>query len=146
MSFLVAKSPLQCKRSQRFLHTMRYSGYNALRVVSPTSPVGAQPRVNSLSAVAAGETTQRVTGAVSCVKKRRRPLQSEHQRVSKKAPAQATPLLLKPSRSGPVSSRRIWARAGTTSFDGACCQGHQHSTQNPKPTPQPFSEPPHRLM
>jgi hypothetical protein len=36
----------------------------ASRVVAPTSPVGAQPRGSSLSPVAAGATTQRVTGAV----------------------------------------------------------------------------------
>ena len=54
----------------------------ASRVVAPTSPVGAQPRGNSLSAVAAGATTQRVTGAVLNGRKRRQPLQSERQKVS----------------------------------------------------------------
>jgi hypothetical protein len=87
----------------------------ALRLVTPTSPVGAQPRGSSLSAVAAGVTTRRVTGAVSSGKKRRRPLQTERQKVSEGAQPQSTPLLLKPSGPDPLPSRRIWARAGITS-------------------------------
>jgi hypothetical protein len=54
----------------------------ASRVLAPTSLVGAQTGGSSFSAVAAGATTQRVTGPVSSGKKRRRPLQSEQQRVS----------------------------------------------------------------
>ena len=100
---------------------------SALRVVAPTSSVGAQPRGNSLSAVAAGVITQRVTGAVLSGKKRRQPLQSERQEVYGRAPPQANPPLLKPSGSGPLPSKRIWARAGTTSSEGACCQGNHHS-------------------
>jgi hypothetical protein len=42
-------------------------------VAAPTSPVGAQPRGNSLSAVAAEETALRTTGAVLSGKKRRQP-------------------------------------------------------------------------
>ena len=102
----------------------------ASRVVAPTSPVGAQPRGSSLSAAAAGVTTQRVTEAVSNGKKRWRSLQGERQRVSERAPPQATPLLLKPSGPGPLPSRRIWARAGITSLEGACCQGLHHQILN----------------
>jgi hypothetical protein len=79
----------------------------ASRVVAPTSPVGAHPDGSSLSAVATGATPQRVTGAVSCRKKRRRHLQRERQRVFERAPPQATPLLLKPSEPVPLLSRRI---------------------------------------
>ena len=90
----------------------------ASRVVALTSPVGAQPRGNSLSVVAAGATTQRVTGAVLSGKKRRQPLQSERQKVYGRAPPKANPPLLKPSGPGPLRSRRTWARAGITSFEG----------------------------
>ena len=99
----------------------------ASRVVALTSPVCAQPRANSLSAVAAGAITQRVTGAVLNGRKRGQPLQSERQKVCGRAQPQANPLLLKPSGPDPLPSRRIWARAGTTSSDGACCQSHHHS-------------------
>ena len=87
------------------------------RVVAPNSPVGAQTRGNSLSAVAAGATIPRVTGAVLSGKKRRQPLQSERQ-VSGRAPPQANPALLKPSGPGPLRSRRTWSRVGITSSEG----------------------------
>ena len=65
-SYLAPKGPMQCKRCQRFGHTQRNCGY-APRCVAcggSTCPVGAQPRGNSLSAVAVGVTTQRTTVAV----------------------------------------------------------------------------------
>ena len=104
-----------------------YTRPGAQRVVAPTSPVDAQPSGNSLSAVAAGATTQRVTGIVLSVKKRRQTFKSERQKVSRRAPPKANPPLLKPSGLGPLASRRIWERAETTSFEGACCQSHHHS-------------------
>jgi len=100
------------------------------RVVALTSPVGVQTRENSLSAVAAGATTQRVTGAVLSGKKRGQHLQSERQKVSGRAPLKANPPLLKPSGPGPLWSRQTWARAEFTSSEGACCQGHHHSTKS----------------
>jgi len=90
----------------------------ASRVEAPTSPVGAQPRGNSLSAVAVGVTTEPVTGAVLNGRKRTQLLQSERQKVSGRAPPQANPLPLKPSGPDPLRSRRIWATAGTTSSEG----------------------------
>jgi hypothetical protein len=42
------------------------------RVAAPTSPVGALPREKRLSAVTAGKTTWRNTGAVLSGKKRKR--------------------------------------------------------------------------
>ena len=57
----------------------------ALRVVAPTFPVSAVPRGSSLSAVAAGAITRRITGAVLSGKKRRRPLQSKRRSVRKGA-------------------------------------------------------------
>jgi hypothetical protein len=62
-SYEAPKGPLQCKRCQRFGHTQRNSDMRlgGSRVVVPTSPVGAQTPGSSLSAVAAGATTQRVT-------------------------------------------------------------------------------------
>ena len=65
-SYMAPKSPVQCKRCQRFGHTQRNCGY-APRCVAcggSTCPVGAQPPGNSLSAVAVGVTTQRTTVAV----------------------------------------------------------------------------------
>ena len=99
----------------------------ASRVVAPTSPVGAQPRENSLSAVAVGATTPRVTGTVLSGKKLRQPLQSERQKVSGREPSQTNPPLLKPSGPGPLRSRRTWSRVGITSSEGECCQGNYHS-------------------
>jgi len=58
-SYVAPKGPLQCKRFQRFGHT--HPG--ASRVGARTSLVDALPRGNSLSAVAAVETTQRTTVA-----------------------------------------------------------------------------------
>ena len=102
----------------------------ASRVVAPTSPVGAQPRGNSLSAVAAGATTPRVTGAVLSGKGRR---QSVRQKVSGRAPPKANPPLLKPSGPGPLRSRRTWARAGITSSEGGVLsrQPPLHQILNP---------------
>ena len=90
----------------------------ASRVVAPISAVGAQPRGNSLSAVAAGATTPRVTWAVLSGKKRRQPMQSERQKVSGRAQPQAYPPLLKSSGQGHLRSRRTWERAGITSSEG----------------------------
>ena len=79
--------------------------HGASRVGTPTSPVGALPRGNSLSAVAAGATTRRTTGAVLSGKKRRQPLQSKRPSVYERAPAQATSPFLNFSRPGPLPSR-----------------------------------------
>ena len=99
----------------------------ASRVVASTSPLGAQPGGSSISAVAAGATTQRVTVPVSSRNKRRRPLQSERQRVCERAPLLSTPLLLKPSW-------RIWARDGITSTEGGVLSRpppYHHQILNP---------------
>jgi hypothetical protein len=61
----------------------------ASRVAAPISPVGAPPRMNSLSAVAAGETTRRTTGAVLSGKRRRRLLRSKRPSVHERTPPQA---------------------------------------------------------
>jgi hypothetical protein len=90
----------------------------ASRVVASNLPVDGHPRGSSLFAVAAGATTQRVTGSVSSGKKRRRLLQIESQGCPKKMPPQANPLLLKPSEPDPLPSRWIWARAGIPSSEG----------------------------
>ena len=58
----------------------------ASRVGAPTSSVDAVPRGNSISAVVARETTQRITGAVLGGKKRRGLLQSRCPSMPKRAP------------------------------------------------------------
>jgi hypothetical protein len=102
----------------------------ASRVGAPTSPMDALHRGNSLSAVVAGETTRRTTGAVLSGKNRRRLLQSRHPNKAEKA-AQATLPLRKLSGPGPLPSRWTRARGGITSPEGACRQGHQHSILKP---------------
>jgi len=102
----------------------------ASSVEAPTSPVGALPHGSSLSAAAVGVTTRRTTAAVLSGKRRRWPLESRRPIVSLRQPPRATPRLRRLSGPGPLPSRWTWARAGITSFEGACCQGHYHS--NPK--------------
>jgi hypothetical protein len=60
--------------------------------------------------------------------------------VHERAPPQANLPPRKPSGPGPLP-RWTWARGGTSS-EGACCQGHNHSTPNPKPFPQAVTEAP----
>jgi len=73
------------------------------------SPVGSLPHGSSLSAVAAGATTRRTTGAVSSGKKRRQLLQSKRPSVYERTPAQATSPFLNFSRPGPLPSRWTWS-------------------------------------
>ena len=88
--------------------------------------------------------TPRVTGAVISGKKRRQPLQSERQKVSKRAPPQANPPLLKPSGPSPLRSRRTWGGLESRRPRGVCCvvKVTTTPTPNPKPTPQPVTEAP----
>ena len=138
-SYVAPKGPFQCKRCQRFGQTQRNCGYKSRCFRSGGSHFSGayttpfeQPQC-----CGCGRNTQRVTGTVSSRKKRRRPLEIELHRVSELAPTQATPLLLKPNRPVPLPNRRIWARAGTTSSEGACFQGHDNSKNqilNPLPS------------
>jgi hypothetical protein len=66
VKYLAPKAPLQCKRCHRFRHMHCNCGYapDASRVGVPTTPMIALPVGDSLSAVAAGATTQQTTVAV----------------------------------------------------------------------------------
>jgi len=90
----------------------------ASREGATTFPVGALHRGSSLSAVAAGATTRRTTGAVLIGRGRRRPMQSKRPSVSERAPPQATPPLRKLSGPGPMPRRWTWARGGITPSEG----------------------------
>jgi len=115
--------------------------HGASRVGTPTSPVGALPRGNSLSAVAAGATTRRNTGAVLVERSEGGPCKASA-RTCPKGPRH------RPVRPFESSSEQVLCRAdgpgrGVESRRprGACCQGHHHSTPNPnpKPIPQPVT-------
>ena len=74
-------------------------------VGTPISPVAAEPRGNTLSAVAAGATTHRTTVAVCSGRRRGRLLQSRRRIAAKIAVQQANPSLRKPSGPVPLPSR-----------------------------------------
>jgi hypothetical protein len=104
--------------------------------MAPTSPVVAPPRENSISAVAAGETTRRTTGSVLSGKRRRWLLQSKRPSVHKRAPPKANLPTRKPS---------------AEQID--LCEGWNHvvrggrvvkatTTPIPNPSPQPVTKAP----
>jgi hypothetical protein len=86
----------------------------ASRMGAPTFPVGALPRGNSLSAVAAGETTRRTTVGVLSGRKRGQHMQSRRPSLAERAPPQANLPLRKLSEPGLLPSRWTWARGGNT--------------------------------
>jgi hypothetical protein len=90
----------------------------ASRVAAPNSQVGAPPHMNSLSAVAAGETTRRTTGAVLSGKRRRRLLRCKRPSVHERAPPQANLPPRKLRGPGLLPSRWTWARGGIMSSEG----------------------------
>ena len=97
-------------------------------VGGPISLAVVLPRGDSISAVAAGETTRRNTGPPLSRKRRRQPLQSVRPSRAESAPIQATLSLRNFSGSGPLPSRWTWASGGATSFEGACRQGFSQFT------------------
>ena len=94
---------------------------------APTSLAGVLPHGNSLSDVAAGETTRRTTGAVLSGKKQRQPLQSRRPSRAERAPPHA------PCRSESSGGRALCRADGPGRVEprrprGACRQGFRQST------------------
>jgi hypothetical protein len=96
---------------------------DAWRVGTPISPVGALPRGNSLSAVAAGITTRRTTAHVL---RGKRLSKEAPERVFKSA-ATGHAVVPKLSGPGPLPNRWTWARAGITSSEGGVLSRPAHS-------------------
>ena len=147
-SYVAPKGPLQCKRCQRFDHTQRNCRYAPRCVVCGGSHLSSgcpTPR-DSLSAVAEGKTTQRITVAVWRGRKRRRLLQSMRQNAAERASPQANLPLLKLSGPVPLPSRWTWARGGITSSNGGVVMATTTPPTNPHPKslPQPVTESPEK--
>ena len=106
------------------------------------SPVGAQPRGNSLSAVAAGATTQRVTGAVLSGKKRKAALAKRAPEGVRKSAATSQSAAPKAQRAGPYAEHTDLGEGWNHVVRGGLVVKATTTPPNPKPSLQPVTKAP----